>query len=199
MGQFYPIGSLIVMPGCTYNGFSEHNFDGLRARHQGPLTIPYVTDFLLINQEVCDKITFGHRSYTCDCIQKLITCEELADQFVELATCDNLDGKEGVNITCTFPETIGTLYTDEAMTSLAVSDAVEETIQHGLQDIYATSLGVSSKTDYDWTAADIDVFMYEMTENVDYVVPAGYMVNYFWYHMSNLIYVHKHILVPFHR
>ncbi len=62
------------------------------------------------------------------------------------------------------------------MTSLEVSDAVEETIQHELQNLYAAELGVSSKTDYDWMAADINVFMYEVTEDVEYMVPAGYKV-----------------------
>ncbi len=177
--QHYPIGSLIVMPGCTYIAYSQHDFDGQVVDHEGPLTIPFLMDFVSVNSAVCDQLIFGHKSYTCNCIQKLITCEEPADQFVEVATCDNLDGKEGVDITCTFSETIGTLYTNEAMTSLSVSDAVEETIQHGLQDIYVSALGVSSKTDYDWTAADINVFMYEVTEDVDYVVPAGYKVLYY--------------------
>ncbi len=164
------------MPGCTYSSYHQADFDGQRVDHQGPLTIPYLMEFVSIYSTVCNQIVFGHKSYACDCIQKLITCEEPADQFVEVATCDNLDAKEGVNLTCTFSETIGTLYTDEAMTSLEVSDAVEETIQHELQNLYAAELGVSSKTDYDWMAADINVFMYEATEDVEYMVPAGYKV-----------------------
>ncbi len=196
--QSYPIGSLIVMPGCTYTGYLKHEFDGQSIIHEGPLTIPFLMDFVSVYYEVCDQIVFGHKSYTCDCIQKLVTCEEPADQFVEVATCDNLDGKEGVNITCTFSETIGTLYTDEAMTSLAVSYAVEETIQHELQNLYATELGVSSKTDYDWGAADINVFMSEVTENVEYVVPAGYKVKHY---MQSRLYCRniEHVFSPLYQ
>ncbi len=60
-GQHYPIiGSIIVMPGCTFDGFSDSNFEGEVRQYEGGQVIPYVEELDDCDQTVeCDETVYG--------------------------------------------------------------------------------------------------------------------------------------------
>ena len=73
---------------------------------------------------------------------------------------------------CKYTKTVGTAYTETTTEHMGVSSEVSAAIQAGMFATMA-SLGVSSTTSYDWTAASDETMAEEESFEVLAVVPVG--------------------------
>ncbi len=130
-GQYYPIGSLITMPGCTFYGFGDYNYAGdVYPYDEG--TYPNVGGNYEGDTDHCGTTLTGYPSYKCECIQKMIECDP-SDDYVTVLVCD---GSEfDTDFSCTYIQTIGTEYTEEASQSMGVSAEVSSEIEVRLRPV----------------------------------------------------------------
>ncbi len=128
-GQYFPFGSIITMPGCTFYGFEDYNYAGdVDEYPEG--THPNVGGNY--EGDYCGTTLTGYPSYKCECIQKMIECDP-SDDYVTVLTCD---GSEfDTDFSCTYIQTIGTEYTEEASQSMGVSVEVSSEIQVRLHPV----------------------------------------------------------------
>ena len=122
-GYFDPVGSIITMPGCTFYGFGDYNYKGdVDEYPEG--THPNVGGY--DQGESCGTTLTGYDSLMCECFQKMIECDP-SDDYVTVLRCD---GSEfDTDFSCTFIQSIGTDYTEEASQSMDVSVEVSSEIQ----------------------------------------------------------------------
>ncbi len=169
-----PMGSMIIMAGCTFYGFEGPGYGEHMHEHVGPQTLGYVPEIDSDDdQTVCGGDVNGFDSYKCRCSQKMIDCDP-SDSYANVMTCENYSSS---SITCSYTESIGTSYTYEASESMSVSVAVEETIQAGLADIFSVSLGISASTNHDWTVSQAATFETAVQRTVEVPVPGNTIVS----------------------
>jgi hypothetical protein len=68
----------------------------------------------------CLRLRFG--SYQCRCDMELIDCDP-EDHYETVLECDNINGLE--DTTCTYEQTVGTLYTQEVSEMHQIDHEVE--------------------------------------------------------------------------
>ncbi len=170
------MGSLIVLAGCTFYGFGSINYEGDIYQYNGALTVANNQDPVLgiYANEICGQVVEGYRSIQCRCQQAFIACAP-TDDYVPVMSCDATNSE--ISVECTYTETIGTTYTEEAMQSMSVSATVEESIQLGLFDLFSSDLGFSATTQYNWSTSAMSTFESIQTYEVKVDVPPGYMVS----------------------
>ncbi len=44
VSQYFPMGSIVIMPGCTFYGFADINYEGEVRQYAGGQVIPYVEE-----------------------------------------------------------------------------------------------------------------------------------------------------------
>lgn len=98
----------------------------------------------------------------------MIECSP-SDAYDNVLTCDGLESD--VEFSCSYTETIGTTYSTEATDSMGISDEVTSTVQAGLFDIFASDIGESSTTSYDWSTTSSQTFEVSQTYEVGATVP----------------------------
>jgi len=135
-GTVVKIGSLLVMPGCTFTGYKEANYIGEKYEVTGPALIPYVH----FNDEL-----FG--SYEWSCRQRLPDCVP-EDHWSTIGFFDNSFSEFPAQFI--YSRTVGTSWSASMSESKKVSDKVDAAITISFWRIVA-SLGYSHTTEYDWT------------------------------------------------
>ncbi len=171
-GQYIPVGSLMVLPGCTFYGFSEPNYEGNVIEFGGPDEVPNHGEVVLgiYANDVCGVVVDGYRSAMCRCQQAFISCVP-EDDYSTVMSCDNTHGDNPV--TCEYTEYVGTSYTEEAWESMSVSYGVMEEVQAGLMDVFSVGISVSATTGYDWGEATSQTFDRIKEYRVSVTVDAG--------------------------
>ncbi len=155
-GSYLYLGSLVVMPGCSFYAFSEASFGGDITEYGSGQVIPMVDAFTENSITACGgKPIYGIGSYKCQCVQELIECDP-EDHYVDLASCTA--GSETNGTECDYTVYVGTIYADESLVALAVSQGVAAEIKGGLAELYAMGIGVSEETDFNWISASDATF-----------------------------------------
>ncbi len=163
-------GSLAVMPGCTFYGFSQPNYEGSVYSHSGPAVLSYLVD------NSSPSYPRGlYNSSKCRCLQAAIDCTP-TEAYESVVACDNRSSH--AEATCTYSETIGTSYTSGAAESRSVSHEAQASVEASLFSIFSANIGVSSATGRDWTRLNEETFSAEVTAQIELVVPPGQLVSW---------------------
>merc|ERR1711884_603337 len=83
---YYPMGSIMVLPGCTAYLFYDRHYEGESHVLRGPEAV-YNNHWGVSNGHMSN----GPRSFKCRCIQEPINCQP-DDGYDVVLVCDNLLG-----------------------------------------------------------------------------------------------------------
>ena len=109
------------------------------------------------------------QSYKCRCLQKPITCTPV-DNWQVVLSCDAQDSAQPV--TCNYDRTIGTSFSSTVSDSMSIDPTIKEELNSQFFLLFASSIGVSKTTGYDWTQVSgeaqsgestVEVFSRELT------------------------------------
>jgi len=169
-GTCYPIGSLIVNPGCKVIIFENNNFEG--NNHQFSEGIhPLITNddtlghFIVPGTPVpCMKI------YLTSCKQTYPDCVP-RDSWETVVELDNTKSK--TKTTFTYTQTIGTTFSSQMTKSFGESITVKAEISAKFFDLLGGELSVASTTNFDWKNMDTATQSESTTTEVSQQVKAG--------------------------
>jgi len=184
-GKYSPMGSLVVMPGCTYYGYNDYGYSGTKVTYD--TTAHYYTEGCLHNVDNyrdCNRqdgncgwhhsanegeLPCGYQSYKCRCRQEPIECIP-KDYWNTVMTCDN--SQSAVETTCTYQKSIGTTWTQTAQNSFNIDEGIEESMKAGFFDFFEVEIGISINTGYDWTHISTEAKEEVETYTVSQIVPS---------------------------
>jgi len=138
--DYYPMGSIYVMPGCTMYLYEDYNFSGDRQE---------IYDGLLPNNPHFASNGFipGPKSFKCRCHYPINCVPE--DGYEVILQYDNRKGK--TPITLTYTKTIGISLSVEVQKSFSVSNTKTSTISQRFWWIFSRTHTWSQTTTYDWS------------------------------------------------
>merc|ERR1712241_1523666 len=143
-GHHYPMGSVMVKPGCTFYVYHETNFNGGYEKYEGPTIISRVDSGHNSQEDGCAK---GWPSFQCRCGMTPVSCVP-KDDFHVVLRCD---GTGAILPTpCGYTKKIGTTFGDELSETISISSTIEYETTLSLFEIFEASLGFSMTTGYDW-------------------------------------------------
>merc|ERR1711963_646427 len=155
-GYHYPVGSVIVRPGCTFYQFHESHYNGNWKTFEGPGD--------------CAK---GERSIMCRCGMRHFSCVP-EDRFEVVMLCDATQAQSDVE--CNYIKTIGTSYTETMSTSMSVDITVKNEMKEKFFGIFESTLTVSVTTGYDWGYVSSETSSEEDSVEIRTTAPAGYVL-----------------------
>jgi len=165
-----PIGTLYVLAGCIFYGFTEENFQGDYIQYDGPVFISKLPNGVFDNDNCRRSGTACPLSYLFDCRMKMPDCVA-EDKWSTVASYDNT-GSSLVS-TFTYTYTIGTAWSTEMSQGFDVSISVTNEIKASFWDIFEETLGVSVTTGYDWSETSTQAQNEERQFTVETQVPGG--------------------------
>jgi len=147
--DYYPMGSIYVMPGCTMYLYEDYGFSGDRQEIYGGLlpNNPYFGS---------NGVIPGPKSFKCRCHYYINCVPE--DGYEVILQYDNRKGK--TPITLTYTKTIGLSLSAAVQKSFSVSDTTTSTISRHFWWRFSRTNTWSQTTTYDWSvkvAADFSV------------------------------------------
>jgi len=161
-GNYLPMGSMFVKPGCDLYMFWDYNFEGSSNIVSGPA-------------EVYEN-TWGNwgypgaRSLKCRCRQKKIDCEP-SDGYEMVLYCDNTDGL--AEATCSYEKTIGTSYSSSISENMSIDRTIQAELTAQFFGLFSSSIGASVSTGYDWTQTSTETRHEQVTVTVSAPAPPG--------------------------
>jgi len=167
--QCWPMGSLIVNPGCRFILFDNHDFTG-RHRVFDAGTYPQITRDMTFGKYATDTGVPCMSAFLSSCQQTYPTCVP-RDAWETVVQLDNSRGT--VPTTFTFTETVGTTFSTEIKQSFGVSLTVESEISGEFFELFEAKLGISTTTRFDWTRTDTKTRSESQSFIVNQEVPAG--------------------------
>jgi len=169
--QCYPMGSIVVNPGCRLILFEYHNFQG-RYRILGSKTYPKIPYEWAWWVSVTEPYRYVpcFRSFLSSCQQTYPNCVP-EDDWVTIKYLDNKEGTEPT--TFTYTETIGTTFSTEMEMSFGVSITVEKEVSASFFDLFGAKIGVSGTTNFNWRKTDTRTRSRSEQVEVQQEVPAG--------------------------
>jgi len=148
-GNFYPFGSLMVNPGCTWYLFEGYNYEGRYVEYSGGNTGMLVSKVPRPSWGGTCGAEYGpcFPSYLVSCQQRFPNCAP-EDGWSTIATLDN--SLSSVETPFTFQQTIGTTWSNEVSESAHWSASVEASISTNFFGAFEASMGFSVETGMDW-------------------------------------------------
>ena len=143
-GRQYPMGSIMVKPGCTLYVFHDNNFGGKYDRYDGPSIISKVDSGDGSEGDYCAN---GNPSFQCRCGMKPVSCVP-EDSFAVVLRCDATGAIDPVG--CDYIKKIGTKWSNEMSESISVSATIEYELGVDLFELFSEKIGVSMTTGYNW-------------------------------------------------
>jgi len=144
-GSVFPMGSILVNPGCTVYLYDTYNWEGnYRYKYSGGregITIPKVPVGNIPGYPAC------FRSYSWSCAQSFPSCGPW-DDWRYITTLNNSDSNS--TKTFTFQQKIGTTLSDAIEQSMSVSDRVAASLYFNFFNKFSVQLGLSFSTWFSW-------------------------------------------------
>jgi len=164
-GHFYPMGSILIKPGCTL-----YMFDGAYSGTGTDLSQTYTFNnhFGLTGNA---PMAPGPQSFICTCNEPISTCKP-SDGWENVVICDNSKGLDNV-ADCSYSISIGTSYSTSVSKTMQISATVEESIQTELEGVFSATVSASFTTGFDWTKTSDLVKTKDTTISVDTQVQPG--------------------------
>ena len=163
---FYPMGSLVVRPGCTFYQFTEYNsvavvFEG--GAH------PNIANGHSNDASDCGR---GVRQMKCRCNMANVNCVP-EDSYEVVMQCDATLAQ--ADSECNYQKTIGTSFSESLSTSMSVDYTVSAKLKVEFFEFFSESVGVSASTGYDWTSVSSETVSEEDTISITATATAGYV------------------------
>ena len=169
-GYHYPVGSLIVRPGCTFYQFHESHYNGNWKTFEGPGVWSKVDGGYNGQNSNCAK---GERSIMCRCNMRHFSCVP-EDRFEVVMLCDATLAESDVE--CNYIKTIGTSYTETMSSSMSLDVTVENEMKEKFFGIFESTLSVSVTTGYDWSFVSSETTSEEHSVQIQASAPSGYVL-----------------------
>ena len=169
-GYHYPVGSVIVRPGCTFYQFHESHYNGNWKTFEGPGVWSKVDGGYNGDHSNCAK---GERSIMCRCGMRHFSCVP-EDRFEVVMLCDATQAQSDVE--CNYIKTIGTSYTETMSSSMSLDVTVENEMKEKFFGIFESTLSVSVTTGYDWGYVSSETSSEEDSVEIRTTAPAGYVL-----------------------
>jgi hypothetical protein len=163
-GQSLGFRSVAVRPGCTFYLFSGKNFQGTQETLTGP--------FLF--QLASDKPDKEFMSEDCECSFKPLSCKKPFDEYKTIVRCDAQDAIG--NVTCDYTQTIGTAFSQTITDAISIDESIDVAYTGAFFDLFASTLGVSQTTGYNWANINALVEGDEVTSPESVTVTPGNLV-----------------------
>lgn len=143
--RLFPMGSVMVKPGCTLYVFHENNYAGSYDRYDGPAIYSKVESGSNPTTPGCAK---GNPSLKCRCGMKPVSCTP-DDKFEVVLRCDATGAIDTIG--CNYIKKIGLIFGQEMSESTSVSSTLKAELTAEFMGIFESTIGVSTTTGYDWT------------------------------------------------
>jgi len=150
-GFYFPMGSILVKPGCTMYLFKYPNFSGESAKIEAG-SVFYNKDFYQN-----PFLPAGPGSFACTCYQDPIDCTP-SDDWETLVVCDNTESPVAAD--CSYHIRIGSSFSYSVTQTLSLSLTLTRAIAIQFWNIFAaqkTSLTIG----FDWSKS------YEFSKTID--------------------------------
>lgn len=161
--HYYPMGSILIRPGCSLYIYLEVNYKG-----QSWVATENIFNNKWGYKPNAANMPYGPKSLMCSCEQEPISCTP-TDGWETVVYCDNKEGKGTAR--CTYSVSIGTTYSESATNSMKISDSVAMSIQEGLSEIFKADESETLTLGFDWsktsTLSSEKTSKIDVTEDVD--------------------------------
>jgi len=139
-GRLYPMGSILVKPGCTLYMFKgEYNGE----------SVPQTTSVFYNRFGDHDGSgVYGPRSHICSCVQEPISCQP-TDGWEAVVYCDNKNGVEPA--TCSYTVSVGTSYGETETNSRNIGAGVSASVTASLDGVFSGTVDAHYTTSFDWS------------------------------------------------
>ena len=159
----YPLGSLVVRPGCTFYQFTE--IDKEAVVFEGG-----VYQNVDNGELITDGCAKGVQQMKCRCNLAEINCVP-EDSFEVVMQCDATLAK--ADSECNYQKTTGTTFSESLSTSMHVDYTVSAKLTVEFFEFFSESVGVSASTGYDWTSVSSETISNENTISIKTKAKAG--------------------------
>ena len=161
----YPLGSLVVRPGCTFYQFTDIDTEAVLFEggvHQNVDNGVLITDG-------CAK---GVQQMKCRCNLAEINCVP-KDSFEVVMQCDATMAK--ADSECNYSKTIGSSFSQSLGSSMSVDYTIKAKLSVDFFELFSESIGASVSTGYDWTTVSSETISEEDTVTIATKAKAGYV------------------------
>jgi len=165
-GRAFFIGSIVVLPGCTFTGFRDVNYRGPTYVLEGPVVQSHINFNAGFNHDHGDVGWFG--SFVATCEQQLPNCVA-SDSWVTVGSLDN--SQSAFPAEYTYQHTVGTEFSKSTQHSVDISSQVSTEVKSKFFGFFKGKLGVSVKTGYDWTRVSSEATSEVVTTEVKIMIP----------------------------
>jgi len=165
-GRAYFIGSIVVLPGCTFTGFRDVNYRGPTYVLEGPVVQSHINFNAGFNHDHGEVGWFG--SFVATCEQQLPNCVA-SDSWVTVGSLDN--SQSAFPAEYTYQHTVGTEFSKSTQHSVDISSQVSTEVKSKFFGFFKGKLGVSVKTGYDWTRVSSEATSDVVTTEVKIIIP----------------------------
>jgi len=168
-----PVGSVVVLPGCTLHAWEYPNYKGQLTTYSGKQ----------INTMGCanhcphyywhDNSPYswtGYGSFKCRCEQKYPDCTP-SDSWHVINECDFTQSASGG--TCFYEKQVGTSWTWSNTYEAGISVNVENTMKEGVVGFFNDKIKLSVTTHFDWTHTSANTWSTITKERIVVNVDAG--------------------------
>jgi len=169
-GRQFPVGSLIVRPGCTFYQFHESHYNGGWNVYEGPGIWPKIENGPNSENAGCAK---GRPGIMCRCSMRHFSCVP-EDGFDVVLDCDATNAI--VDTECNYMKTMGTTYTETYSNSMSLDVTVKAAMEAKFFDFFSEKIGVSVSTGYDWSYVSSETVSKEESIEIKGTAPAGYVL-----------------------
>jgi hypothetical protein len=169
-GLQYPVGSLIVRPGCTFYQFNEQYYGGGWKNYEGPAIYSKIENGPDTTETGCAK---GRPGIKCRCGMKHFSCVP-EDSYNMVLICDATNA--AADTECNYMKTVGTMYTETYSNSMSLDVTIKTEMSAKFEGLFSASVGVSVSTGYDWTSTSSETTSKEEKIEIKAVAPAGYVL-----------------------
>merc|ERR1712212_910860 len=165
-GRAFYIGSIVVLPGCTFTGFRDVNYRGPTYVLEGPVVQSHINFNAGFNHDHGEVGWFG--SFVATCEQQLPNCVA-SDSWVTVGSLDN--SQSAFPAEYTYQHTVGTEFSKSTQHSVDISSQVSTEVKSKFFGFFKGKLGVSVKTGYDWTRVSSEATSEVVTTEVKIMIP----------------------------
>jgi len=169
-GRLYPVGSLIVRPGCTFYQFSETGYNGGWNVFEGPGIWPKIESGGNPVDQGCAK---GHPAIMCRCKMRHFSCTP-EDGYDVVMVCDATNAQSDSE--CNYRKTIGTSHAETFSSSMSIDVTIEAEMTAKFFEMFSATLGSSVSTGYNWNQVSSETMDEEHTIEILATAPKGYVL-----------------------
>jgi len=169
---YWPIGSLIIRPGCQIYLYSDVGYHGDVTTY-GPGIHPNLHGPV---DELTGNNCYGWKGYKCRCQMTPPVCDPI-DSYHTVFQCDN-SANQHHEATCRYKKVIGTQYTNSWSESMSIDVSIEASMKATIYGIFETGISTSVTTGYNWGKAGSEVFNEEQEFEITVTVEPGFIMKF---------------------